>query len=282
MNLSRLISADLPSAASRRSVQRWTPALIPWIVRTLSLALCLLLWQAASTGKWHFIFRFDNVPSPVDVSRSASQLFQSPRFFAHVWNSIRRVFLGFAIAAALAVPLGLIIGRFKLARHALLPPIELLRPIPGVAWIPLAILMFSGPEQSMVYITFIGAFYPILLSTVLGVKGIDRRLVQASLTLGAGPLSIFGEVILPGALPSIFTGLSIGMGTAWFCLVTAEMISGQFGIGYYTWEAYTLQKYADIVLGMVAIGLLGMASSLLIGALGRSLTPWLQEGGNRS
>jgi NitT/TauT family transport system permease protein len=276
-------AADLASLLpSRAAIGRWSRPFIPWVIRVGSLIICLLLWQAASTGKWHFIFRFDHVPPPVEVGRSAAQLLQSPKFFAHIGNSLRRVFFGFLIAGATAVPLGLIIGRFRPARHALLPPIELLRPIPAVAWIPLAILMFSGPEQSMIYITFLGAFYPILLSTVLGVEGLDRRWVDASLTLGANTFSVFREVILPGAMPSIFTGLSIGMGTAWFCLVTAEMISGQFGIGYYTWEAYTLQKYADIILGMATIGLLGMASSFLIGAVGRRLTPWIREGGNRS
>ena len=107
-------------------------------------------------------------------------------------------------------------------------------------------------------------------------EGLDRRLVYASLTLGAGPFDVFREVILPGTLPSIVTGLSIGMGTSWFSLVTAEMISGQFGIGYYTWEAYTLQQYPKIVLGMVTIGVLGMGSSFLIKWGGRRLMPWFK------
>jgi hypothetical protein len=118
-----------------------------------------------------------------------------------------------------------------------------------------------------------------VLSTVHGVETLDRRLVFASLSLGAGPLDVFREVILPGAMPSIVTGLSIGMGTSWFSLVTAEMISGQFGIGYYTWEAYTLQKYPNIVLGMISIGILGMGSSFLIKAMGRRLMPWFTLGG---
>jgi NitT/TauT family transport system permease protein len=131
----------------------------------------------------------------------------------------------------------------------------------------------------MVFITFIGAFFPILLSTIHGVEALDRRLVFASLSLGAGPVDVFKEVILPGALPSIVTGLSIGMGTSWFSLVTAEMISGQYGIGYYTWEAYTLQKYPSIVLGMIAIGVLGMGSSFLIRVSGRRLMPWFESAG---
>lgn len=249
-------------------------------MRGLSLILSLVLWQTASVKKWDVLVHFENVPPPTEVAESAARLFQSPKFISHVRNSVFRVFVGFSIATVLAVLLGLIIGRFRIVADLLLPPLEILRPIPAVAWIPLAILMFATAEQSMIYITFIGAFFPILLSTIHGVENIDQRLVFASLTLGAGPFALFREVIFPGALPSIVTGLSIGMGTSWFSLVTAEMVSGQFGIGYYTWEAYTLQNYPDIVLGMISIGVLGMGSSLLIKLIGHRLMPWFQHGAN--
>jgi NitT/TauT family transport system permease protein len=158
-----------------------------------------------------------------------------------------------------------------------MPPLEVLRPIPAVAWIPLAILMFPSSELSMVFITFTGALFPILLNTVHGVEAIDPRLVASARSLGAGRWAILREVVLPGALPSIVTGLAIGMGTSWFCLVTAEMISGQFGIGYYTWESYTLQNYPDIIVGMLLIGVLGMGSSALVKRLGALATPWIRR-----
>ena len=245
-------------------------------IGTLSIGLWLALWQLASVHKWNFFFRFENIPAPTEVAAAFAELYAAPKFAAHVGNSVRRIFLGFSLAAGLSVVLGLLIGRFRVAAQSLFPPLEVLRPIPAVAWIPIAILLFASAEQSMVFITFIGAFFPILLSTIHGVEGIDRRLVYASLTLGAGPFAVFREVILPGALPSIVTGLSIGMGTSWFSLVTAEMISGQFGIGYYTWEAYTLQQYPKIVLGMITIGLLGMGSSFLIKWIGRRFMPWFK------
>jgi NitT/TauT family transport system permease protein len=130
----------------------------------------------------------------------------------------------------------------------------------------------------MIYITFISAFFPILLNTIHGVQSLDGRLIVASRTLGAGPVAVFREVILPGALPAIVTGLSIGMGTSWFSLLTAEMISGQFGIGYFTWESDTLQNYPDIVVGMIAIGVLGMISSWLIRLIGYWCMPWHRPG----
>jgi NitT/TauT family transport system permease protein len=178
------------------------------------------------------------------------------------------------LRSRISICLGLAIGRARIAEDLLMPPLELLRPIPAVAWIPLAILMFPSAEVSMIFITFTGAIFPILLNTIHGVESIDRRLVNSARSLGAGRAAILREVIVPGALPSIVTGLSIGMGTSWFCLITAEMISGQFGIGYYTWEAFTLQNYADIVLGMLLIGILGMSSSVLVNALGRLAMPW--------
>jgi len=266
----------LSPRASRSSTGKLSRRLRAVGVGALSIALWLALWQVASVEKWDVFFRFENIPAPTEVAAAFGELYRAPKFAAHVGNSVRRIFIGFSIASALAVGLGLLIGRFRLAAQSLFPPLEILRPIPAVAWIPVAILLFTSAEQSMVFITFIGAFFPILLSTIHGVEGVDRRLVYASLTLGAGPIDVFKEVILPGALPSIVTGLSIGMGTSWFSLVTAEMISGQFGIGYYTWEAYTLQQYPKIVLGMVTIGLLGMGSSFLVKWGGRRFMPWFQ------
>jgi NitT/TauT family transport system permease protein len=248
----------------------------------LSLTLWLGLWELASTYHFSYFFRFENIPAPSDVARAAAEVLTAAKFLEHVGSSMRRVFVGFAIAALLAVTVGLVIGRFRRAAQSLSPTLEVLRPIPAVAWIPIAILLFASSEHSMVFITFIGAFFPILINTVHGVETLDYRYVQASLSLGATPRALFLEVTLPGALPSIVTGLSIGMGTSWFSLVTAEMISGQYGIGYFTWEAYTLQKYPNIVLGMIAIGLLGMGSSWFIRRVGGRLMPWIDTTGRTS
>ena len=121
-------------------------------------------------------------------------------------SGVKRIFAGFGLAALLAVTLGLFAGRSRLIADIFMSPLEVLRPIPAVAWIPLAILMFVSPEGSMIFITFIGAFFPILLSTIHGVARIDRRLIFAAMTLGASPVAVFLEVILPGALPAIVTG----------------------------------------------------------------------------
>jgi NitT/TauT family transport system permease protein len=235
----------------------------------------VLLWQWAASQRVNFgLVTFANVPPPGEVLQAAWALLQSPKLGPHLLSSLMRVGLGFGAAVIAGVGLGLLIGRLRWARDGLLPPLEVLRPIPAVAWIPLAILMFPSSEGSMVFITFIGALFPILLNTVHGVEAVDPRLIASARSLGTRRWRLFTEVIAPGAAPSIVTGLSIGMGTCWFCLVTAEMIAGQYGIGYFTWESYTVQNYPSIVVGMLVIGALGMGSSALIQWAGQRLMPW--------
>ena len=251
-----------------------------WGAGAASLAACLLAWQWAAASHLDLgLVTFQNVPPPTEVAHAGWALLQSPQLLGHLKASLARVFSGFVVAALVGILLGLAIGRSRRLENWLMPPLEMLRPIPAVAWIPLAILMFPSSELSMVFITFTGALFPILLNTIHGVEHIDPRLVASARSLGGGRRAVFTEVVLPGAAPSIVTGLAIGMGTSWFCLVTAEMISGQFGIGYYTWASYTIQNYADIVVGMLVIGLLGMGSSALVKTIGQALMPWHQAEG---
>jgi NitT/TauT family transport system permease protein len=257
---------------------QWRTRLLRLALQFASIGVCVLLWHVLASHRVNLgVITFANVPTPLEVVVAAWDLLTSPKLFFHLSSSLYRIALGFAIAAAVGVGLGLVIGRFVWAQRALLPPLEMLRPIPAVAWIPLAILMFPSSEASMIYITFVGALFPILLNTIYGVEQVDARLIASARSLGTRGFALFREVILPSAAPAIVTGLSIGMGTCWFCLVTAEMISGQFGIGYYTWESYTLQNYANIVVGMLLIGVLGMGSSALIRQAGVWLMPWQRK-----
>jgi NitT/TauT family transport system permease protein len=247
------------------------------LLRLTSLALFLVAWHAATAWELDLYVRFTNIPSPARVLEEAIKLFASTTFYVHIGASLERIYLGFALATVLGVGLGLLIGWFRFAEDVLFPPIELVRPIPAVAWVPLAIMLWPTERSSIVFITGLGAFFPIVLNTIHGVEGIDRGLVRAATSLGAGPASIFREVVIPGAMPSIVTGLSVGMGVSWICLISAEMISGQYGIGYYTWVAYGIVKYSSIVVGMLTIGVLGMVSSLLIRVGGAWLMPWRER-----
>lgn len=243
----------------------------------LSLGLFVAFWQVASATHLDLFLRFDNIPAPSVVAARAAAIVLTPDFLNDVLTSCERVYLGFAIAAALAVPTGLVIGRYPIAHELIFPLSEVLRPVPAIAWVPISIMLWPTDWQSIVFITFLGAFFPILLNTLLGMRRVDPVLVLAARSLGAGEGAIFREVYLPGALPPIFTGLATGMGVAWVSLIAAEMISGQSGIGYFTWEAYSLIQYSDIVLGMVAIGLLGLVSSVAIRAGGRAAMPWIAQ-----
>jgi NitT/TauT family transport system permease protein len=243
---------------------------------SLSLALMLLFWHFATTHGWDFYIRFTNLPTPLEVAGKLGEAMNSTKFITNVGMSLRRIAIGFAVAVVLGVALGLVIGRYKLTRQLLFPAIEALRPIPAIAWVPISIMLWPDNEVSIVFITFIGAFFPILLNTVSGVQAVDAVLLRAGQCLGAREPQLMWHVVLPGAAPQIFTGLAVGMGVAWVSLIAAEMISGQFGIGYFTWEAYSLIAYAEIVLGMITIGVLGLACSAAIRVTGKLMLPWLE------
>ncbi len=263
------------AGARRRRALRLRERLRTAALGAVSIIAFLGLWQAASSTHLDLFLRFDNIPAPSQVAVRAVAVVGSQSFLNDVLTSCDRVFLGFAIAALLAVPTGLVIGRYRIAHDLIFPLTELLRPVPAIAWVPISIMLWPTDWQSIVFITFLGAYFPILLNTLHGVRRIDPVLVLAARSLGASEGAIFREVYLPGALPAIFTGLAVGMGVGWVSVIAAEMISGQSGIGYFTWEAYSLIRYSDIVLGMVAIGLLGLVSSTAIRGLGRLAMPWI-------
>jgi sulfonate transport system permease protein len=243
-------------------------------IGVISLAAFLVVWHLLTTYRVVFFVRFTNVPSPLAVYASFTKAIHDPKFLMHILLSCRRIFIGFSLAAIVGVPLGLVKGRFKLVHEVIFPVAEVLRPIPAIAWVPMAIMLWPTNEQSIVFITFLGSFFPILVNTLHGMSLVDPVLVRAAQCLGARERSIFREVYFPASLPHIFTGLTIGMGVAWVSLIAAEMISGQYGIGYFTWEAYSLVQYADIALGMIAIGVLGLGSSLVIRGVGQLVMPW--------
>jgi len=255
----------------------WRDAARSWTVRLVSLAVGIVLWQLACEYRFDFFIRFENVPAPLVVAQAFIQHIQTTKFYIHILVSMERILIGFAAATVIGIALGVVMGRSKLARNVILPYIEILRPIPAVAWIPLAILMWPTEESSIIYITFLGALFPIVLNTIHGVEQTPEVLVRAAQSLGASSVHIFWHVVVPGALPSIATGLAIGMGVSWFSLLAGEIISGQYGIGYFTWNAYSLINYPDIVVGMLVIGALGTLSTQAVRALTMPLLSWQRK-----
>jgi NitT/TauT family transport system permease protein len=271
----------MPARLTIGLVRRWLALhrgeLRALAIGAISLALFLLAWHLLTKYRVTAHVRFINVPSPEMVLDSLMRVTRDNKFLMHVYLSCRRILIGFAIAATIAVPLGLVMGRFRLVREIVFPVSEVLRPIPAIAWVPMAIMLWPTNEESIIFITFLGSFFPILLNTLHGMTMVDPVLIRAAQCLGAREAAIFREVYFPATLPHVFTGLTVGMGVAWVSLIAAEMISGQFGIGYFTWEAYSLVQYADIALGMICIGVLGLGSSALIRGLGRLAMPWAKK-----
>ena len=188
----------------------------------------------------------------------------------HTWDSARRVAAGFGIAASIAIPLGILMGRSRTLTAMIDPLLSLLRPIPVTAWVPLVLIIVGLGTKPAVILIFIAAFYPILLNTIAGVKAVPPRLVEAAAMLGTRRWDMLYKVVLPSALPSIFAGMRIALGFSWVVVVVGETVGVPTGLGAVITEAREVSNTALIMTGMVFIGLAGFASDRLMTALIRS------------
>ncbi|MFG2549246.1 ABC transporter permease [Streptomyces sp. NPDC048581] len=245
------------------------------VVRVLSLVAALGLWQLLTTLDVQLWLRFDQFPSVTDVAREFGERLGTAAYWQDVTDSLRRIVVGFLLAAVLGVAAGVAVGRSRWAADLLGPVLEVLRPIPAIALVPVAILLFPSNEQGIVFITFTAAFFPVLVATRHAVRALAPVWEEAVLTMGGGRWRVLASVVLPGALPGIFGGLSVGIGVSWICVISAEMISGEYGVGYRTWQDYTVIDYPGVFTGIVSIGLLGWLTSTVVELLGRRLTHWL-------
>lgn len=192
----------------------------------------------------------------------------------HLMMSMARVYGGFALACLAAIPLGLMIGRVTIVRQMLDPVLQILRPIPVTAWLPLSMIIFGLGSTSAFSLVFLGAFYPVLLNTIFGVRNVDGKLFEAAAMLGCKGSNMFRRVVLPAALPSIFTGLRLGLGFAWVVIVVGEMTGVPQGLGAVIMDARTLSRTDLVICGMIVIGIAGFLSDRAIVALNRRLLRW--------
>ncbi len=283
-----VVATDPPQAQPNTADDRWRDELSArlsdaavtigrGLVSIAAVAAGILLWHLAVRAKLDFVVRFEHVPAPAKVWSAFLAHVQGSLFYMHILVSVKRIMIGYLLATVLGIGLGLAMGRSRFARDVLAPYVEILRPIPAVAWTPLAILMWPTEESSIIYITFLGALFPIILNTMHGVEQAPEVLVRAARSLGARRAQIFRHVVLPAAMPSIATGLAIGMGVSWFSLLVGEIISGQYGIGYFTWNAYSMIRYHDIIVGMLSIGVLGTLSTYAVRLLTRPFLAWQRK-----
>jgi ABC-type nitrate/sulfonate/bicarbonate transport system permease component len=246
--------------------RRWGWALI-------GISLFLSLWTLASLRIGNAVL----LPKPQSVLFGFVELVREGSLLSDILASLRRVIGGFVIASVIAVPLALLMAFFRPLNLLLSPIVSFLRPIPPIAWIPIAILWFGIGDPPSYFITALAAFFPIFINSFAGGNAVRPEHVHAARSLGAGPRALFARIYLPSAMPMISTGLRIGLGQSWMAVVTAELIAAQSGLGYMI-QANRLSLETSLVLvGMCTIGLLGALMSVGLEALEKHvLIPWKQ------
>ena len=256
----------------------WLKSPRPYLM-VVGFALLLGFWYL-TVEVWR-LPRFKEMPGITAVIRewlspnpTYGLSFYTAEYYQHIGMSVWRIAQAFFLATVIGVPFGLFLGWSRKFKEYVFPVFELLRPIPILAWVPLAIVMFIATESAVVYLAFLASFFATALNTMLGVESIDESYVRAASCLGAGKWQVFRHVIVPGALPFIFTGLQISIGVSWFSLVAAEMVSGQYGLGYVINTSYMMVRYPTIVIGMITLGFVGYVTSALVRIAGDYLMEW--------
>lgn len=256
------------------SKSRWFPNLVnaSFWQGALGIAAFFLIWQLSRT-----LGLLAVVPTPIEVIEALPAQIQQDGYWESWIATTVRVFVGFFSAAALAIVLGIAMGVNRRFRFLGFPIIEILRPIPPLAWLPISILFWPSAEMTIVFLTFIGAFFPVFLNVLAGIDNIDVRYIHAARSLNSSPQALFWRILVPGALPSLFTGLTIAIAITWEVVIAAEMASGNYGLGYLTWNAYMTNSLPGIIVGMLSIGLAGMISAWLMERLGKYAMPWWRK-----
>jgi NitT/TauT family transport system permease protein len=230
----------------------------------LATAVLLLLWHYSVVWTRTKVF-----PSPLAVEKGLAELAGKGLLWAYICDSLRRVALGFGAATLIGIPLGLTLGWYPAINQVLNPVLQILRPISPIAWIPVAILMFGVGDLTAVFLIFLSAFFPIVLSCISGVANVPSIFRRAGRNFGLTPPQVLARVIFPAALPQIIVGLRIALGIAWVVVVAAEMIAVDSGLGYLVIDARNSGKRYDLVAAaMLMIGIIGLALDLCVRRLG--------------
>ncbi|MDR1656194.1 MAG: ABC transporter permease [Deltaproteobacteria bacterium] len=248
----------------------------PLFLGSLSLSAALLLWIIVNQMAGP---RF--LPNPLKVFEEIVRLFKTPlsgrTLIEHVIFSLRRVMAAYGLAIVTGLPLGLMMGWNATCRKIVMPIFEIFRPIPPIAWIPIAILWLGVAEGSKIYICYVGAFIILVLNSFTGTRYVDPLLIQAAKVFGASKKRLFLAVAVPAALPSIFAGLQNGMSMAWMCVLAAELVGGREGVGFIIIQGMNLDRPEMILAGMVVIGVLGTVLAAFLRLLEKLICPWRRQ-----
>jgi len=248
----------------------------------LALVVFILLWEVGARWKEFFGYSLPYVgllPPPSDVAVAWTKVLPKWGYWESWYQSFKRVLSGFIAAMIIGIPFGLMLAVNRYFRDIFFPPFEVLRPIPPLAWVPASLIFWPTNEMSIAFVTFLGAFFTIVINVLGGARSIDVRYLRAAQSMGATQWDLFWKIILPGTLPSIFTGAAVGMGITWEVVLAAEMISGggtqgSGGLGFFIWNSYMGGSLPQIVVGMISIGIAGYISSSLIRMIGTHFMPW--------
>lgn len=248
----------------------------------MAIFVFLVVWQfGALIDDWtgYDMLGIGLVPPPVDVLITWADVVPNLGYWQSWVASFQRVLAGFLVAMIVGIPFGLLLAVNKYFRGIFFPPFEILRPIPPLAWVPASLIFWPTNEMSIAFVTFLGAFFTIVINVLGGARAIDVRYLRAAQSMGASQWHLFYRIILPGTLPSIFTGAAVGMGITWEVVLAAEMISGGGtqgggGLGFFIWSSYMGGSLEHIVVGMISIGIAGYLCSSSIRKLGIFFMPW--------
>jgi ABC-type nitrate/sulfonate/bicarbonate transport system permease component len=267
-----------PEPAARPPIN----AVMAWIIRVGAylpnlalLGVMIVVWQFTSTV---WLPRIDPqmavlMPAPTTIVVAAAGMIMSGELFYHLAASLKREATAFVFALA-AIPVGIAMGWWRAVYDQMNPIVELLRPIPPLAWIPLSILWFGLGDEQNEFIIFLGMFFPILINTIIGVRNIEPNLVRAARSLGASERQVLMRIVLKGALPQIVTGIRVALGFGWMALVAAELVGANSGLGFLINDARSMLRTDIITVGMLTIGIVGLAIDAGIRALTRRTLPW--------
>jgi ABC-type nitrate/sulfonate/bicarbonate transport system permease component len=241
------------------------------------MAVFLLAWYLAAEAVPNKLL----LPSPLAVAQALRESWLDGELTANAGISLLRLLVSVAAAALLAIPLGLAMGRSKTISDLLEWPVELLRPIAGIAWIPLALFIFGIGQRLPIFIMFYTAFFPLLLGTAAGAQSVDRRLIAAARTMGLSRGTIMRQVVVPAALPSVLVSLRLAVAASWTAVVAAELVGAPSGLGYAI-EYYRSMLATPTVMAFIAvIGLLGFLTDRALRWFGDALAPWARAEGRR-
>lgn len=256
------------------------PVASPWqravrlVARYSLLVLMFAVWEAVSRNMPTLALL---LPAPSQVLKGGFELFQNGTLQNDVLASLKRVAVAICAASLVGFPLGAALGASRAFAWVAEPVVNFFRPIPPLAWIPLSIIWFGITDAQNEFIIFLGALFPIIVSTMQGVRDVDRQLVRAALTLGASRIAIAFTVVLPGALPFMFVGFRVGTGIAWMALVAGELVAASSGLGFLISQGRLLFRSDYIIVGMVLIGLIGLLLDALVRVTQRLIMRWREE-----